>query len=93
MMNLDDIKEAFNECEYPFYKNVSINGNHAKCTLYSIHSNYRKTISLTLSSYENLKHQVAIEIIKLRSHEYIEYETILDQSENMSFMLELKSEN
>lgn len=87
-LNLDDLKKAFSVCEFPFYKNIQINGNKAECTLYSIKSNYHTTIYLDLSDFDKLIHQISIELIKLRSQEIVENQTVIKQAEGISFKLD-----
>ncbi|WP_102347548.1 hypothetical protein [Bacillus sp. Marseille-P3661] len=88
-MDINTVKQAFIECEYPFYKGLEINGNTATCTLYSIKSHYHKTITLDISNYESIIHQLSIELIKLRSQEYLETESIMNQLNSPQlFMLE-----
>jgi len=87
-LNLDDIKKAFQKCEFPFYKNVIIKGNNAECTLYSIKSNYRTTVTLELSSFEKLIHQISIELIKLRSQELLDNQSVIDQAETIAIKLD-----
>ncbi|MED1952932.1 hypothetical protein [Brevibacillus centrosporus] len=65
-MTISDVKEAFLACDYPFYKQITIECNEAVCILYSLHSSCQKPITLQLSSRDALMHQIAVEIIKLR---------------------------
>lgn len=87
-MNEKNIKKAFDTCEFPFYKDLKIKENKAEWTLYSIKSNYRTMVTLDLSSYEKLLHQISIELIKLRSHELLENQSVIDQAENIAIKLD-----
>ncbi len=68
-MTLVEIKDAFFQCGFPFYKHLSIHGCQATCTLYSIHSSRRKDIVLNLTNKADLLHQIALEVIKLYCHD------------------------
>lgn len=87
-LNLDDIKNAFQICEFPFYKNIKIAGDEAECTLYSIKADYHENITLDLSSFEKLVHQISIGIIKFKSHELLENQTAIKQAEGISFQFD-----
>lgn len=45
-------------------------------------------VTLDLSSYEKLLHQISIELIKLRSHELLENQSVIDQAENIAIKLD-----
>lgn len=87
-LDLDNVKEAFLACEFPYYKNIEINENTATCTLYSVKSDHRSTIILDLSSFEKLIHQISIELIKFRSLEMVENQTAQTQADTISFHLD-----
>lgn len=87
-LNLNDVKKAFLDCEFPFYKGLEVDENKAVCTLYSIKSDYHSAIMLDLSSFEKLIHQISIELIKFRSHEMLENQTAQSQAESIAFNLE-----
>lgn len=84
-LNLEDIKNAFQTCEFPFYKDIKIAGDEAECTLYSIKADYHAKITLELSSFEKLVHQISIKLIKFKSHEVLENQTAIKQAEGISF--------
>ncbi len=84
-LNLDDVKKAFLDCEFPFYKGLKTEGTRAVCTLYSIKSDYHTTIMMELSSYEKLIHQISIELIKFRSQELLENQTAQTQADTIAF--------
>lgn len=84
ILNLDDVKKAFIDCEFPFYKDLKVKGNKAVCTFYSITSDYHSTIMLDLSSFEKLIHQISIELIKFRSQEVLENQTAQTQAETIA---------
>jgi hypothetical protein len=68
-MNIAEIKEAFQQCEYPFYKNVTIEKEQASCTLYSIYSDVKLPVKFNLSDFATLVHQISLQVIKIRSQE------------------------
>lgn len=69
IMTIVDVKEAFQQCEFPFYKNLEMTEDQATCTVYSIYSEYKQEVILPLMNFDALLHQISIEIIKLRSAE------------------------
>jgi hypothetical protein len=70
-MTMIDVKDAFSQCEYPFYKNLVLNNGSADCTIYSIHSDYKQEISIPLNNYDEVIHTISLAIIKMRSYEFI----------------------
>ncbi|EKN66826.1 hypothetical protein M670_00807 [Schinkia azotoformans MEV2011] len=87
-LNLDDVKKAFLDCEFPFYKSLEVEENKAVCTLYSIKSDFYSTIMMELSSYEKLIHQISIELIKFRSNEMLINQTAQTQAESIAIHLD-----
>ncbi|MGZ0050100.1 hypothetical protein [Brevibacillus gelatini] len=69
MMTIKNVQEAFFLCGFPYYKQLSIRGQQAICTFYSIHSDYRKKVILNLTSKAELQHQIALEVIKFLAHD------------------------
>ncbi|MGM0711406.1 hypothetical protein [Brevibacillus parabrevis] len=69
MMTIAEIQHVFFLCGFPYYKQLSIQGQQADCTFYSIHSDYRKKVVLQLTSKAELQHQIALEVIKFWAHD------------------------
>ncbi|HJV44094.1 MAG TPA: hypothetical protein VJ824_00035 [Bacillota bacterium] len=72
-MAIVDLREVFAHCEYPYYKDVVIEDKRYHCTLYSVSIPYKTTITLPLLNFDAIAHLISIEIIKLRSQEFIHY--------------------
>lgn len=68
-MTIKEVKEAFHQCEYPFYKNLTVKEHEATCTLYSINSDFKIPLKLTLLNFDSLIHQISLHIIQMRSQE------------------------
>jgi hypothetical protein len=68
-MTKTEIKEAFHQCEYPFYKNLTVKENEATCILYSIHSDFKIPLTLSLLDFDSLVHQISLHVIQMRSQE------------------------
>ncbi|MBP1934581.1 hypothetical protein [Ammoniphilus resinae] len=73
-MTLIDVKEVFNTCEYPFYKEVMLNSGTMTCTIYSTHSDFKKQINIPLLNFDQAVHYISLNIIQLRSYEMIHKE-------------------
>ncbi|MDF2682374.1 MAG: hypothetical protein K0R47_3564 [Brevibacillus sp.] len=71
-MTIAEIQDAFFQCGFPYYKQLSVQGLQADCTFYSIHSDYRKKVVLALTNKEDVQHQIALEVIKFWSHDLLE---------------------
>lgn len=70
-MTMVNLKEAFEVCEYAFYKEVSVKDEAFQCSLYSVTSAYINDISIPLINFDTTVHRLSLEIIKLRSHEWM----------------------
>lgn len=68
-MTMVNLKEAFEVCEYAFYKEVSVTDQAFTCSLYSVSTSYASDISLPLLNFDTTVHRLSLEIIKLRSYE------------------------
>lgn len=68
-MTSAEVKELFFQCDYPYYKGLSVKESHAVATLYSPKSDYNKEIVIDITDPGKAIHQLAIELIKLRSRE------------------------
>lgn len=71
-MTIAEIQNAFFQCGFPYYKQLSVRGQQAECIFYSIDSDYRKKVVLTLTNKEDVQHQIALEVIKFWSHDLLE---------------------
>lgn len=71
-MTIAEIQDAFFQCGFPYYKQLSVQGQLADCIFYSIYSDYRKKVVLTLTSKDDVQHQIALEVIKFWSHDLLE---------------------
>lgn len=70
-MTIGNINEAFQQCEYPFFKDVLLKNQEAQCVVYSVHTSFQSTLSLSLLNYESLLHTISLEMIRLRSKELL----------------------
>lgn len=70
-MTLGNINEAFQQCEYPFFKDVMLKNEEAQCVVYSVNTSFHSTLSLSLLNYESLLHTISLEVIRLRSKELL----------------------
>jgi len=68
-MTLSEVKDLFYQCEYPFYKGLTIHDSVANATLYSVKNECKKEIVIDISDPQKAIHQLAIEVIKFRSME------------------------
>lgn len=68
-MTLGNINEAFQQCEYPFFKNVELKNQEAECVVYSVNTSFQRTLSVSVLNYDALLHAISIEVIRLRSKE------------------------
>ncbi|WP_134682758.1 hypothetical protein [Brevibacillus migulae] len=68
-MTLSEVKDLFFQCEYPFYKGLTIHETVVNATLYSLKCECKKEIAIDISDPQKAIHQLAIEIIKFRSME------------------------
>lgn len=71
-MTMVNLKEAFEQCEYAFYKEVSVKDEALTCTIYSISTSYKSDISVPMVNFDATVHGLSLEIIKLRSHEWMQ---------------------
>lgn len=70
-MTIVNLREAFEVCEYAFYKEVSVKDESFTCSLYSVSSPYVSDVSIPLMNFDSTVHRLSLEIIKLRSYEWI----------------------
>lgn len=78
-MSVAEVRELFFNCDYPFYKHLTVTNGQAICTLYSVSDQYEKEITLNLADKTIALHQISLEIIKLRCHEMRSKEMRLHQ--------------
>ncbi len=71
-MTLANVSEVFLQCEHPFYKEVEVQSLEVSCVLYSSATSYLTTIQLPTLNWDQMLHQISIELIRLRSYEWMQ---------------------
>ncbi|WP_134701926.1 hypothetical protein [Ammoniphilus sp. YIM 78166] len=74
-------KEAFMQCEYPYYKELEVHDSQMGCILYSAHSASQTEVRLPLINFESTVHQLSIALIRLQSQElWAQQQEILEKA-------------
>ncbi|RSK28377.1 hypothetical protein EJF36_16730 [Bacillus sp. HMF5848] len=73
-MTNDLISNIFFEWEHPFYKILELTDSTVELKVYSAYTDYSSIVTLHFTSEEDLRHQITLQLIKLRSVEMSQFE-------------------
>ncbi|MCA1030799.1 hypothetical protein LCL95_07195 [Bacillus timonensis] len=65
------IKQAFIDCDHPFFKIIDYDETTSmtEVKVYSLRADYRNIIKFSWESFDELLHQVSLELIKVKMEE------------------------